>query len=268
MDPRDGRPFYVGKGKGDRVFNHLASARRGGLGLKNDRIRNIYEAGLEPKLDILRLGLDEASAFHVEAAALHVVELMGGSVTNLVQGHGVAFGRMTAEELEVRYNRRPATIDVPAVLIRISQEYHADLTPEQLYERTRRYWKVDLARAARARYAFAVSDGIIRAFYEINRWIPATEDPEPHDPTRLRPDTGSHHKRNAFVGHRAGALASTVGLTVDHIFTPGAETPIKHVNCGTSPSAAIRPDPRRVNDGAHGAASKPSSLPPSTGSTG
>lgn len=232
LDPRDGRPFYVGKGKGDRVFNHLAAARRGADGDKSDRIREIYEAGLEPKLDILRHGLDDASAFHVEAAALHVVELMGGAVTNLVQGHGVAFGRMTAEELEARYNRRPATIDVPAVLIRISQEYHADLTPEQLYERTRRYWKVDLAQAARARYAFAVSDGIIRAVYEIDRWIPATEDPEPRDPTRLRPDTGGHLKRNAFVGRRADVMASTVGLTVDHIFQPGAQFPVRYVNCG------------------------------------
>lgn len=232
LDPRDGRPFYVGKGKGDRVFNHLAAARRGADGPKGDRIREIYAAGLEPKLDILRHGLDDASAFHVEAAALHVVELMGGSVTNLVQGRGVAFGRMTAEELEARYSRRPATIDVPAVLIRISQEYHADLTPEQLYERTRRYWKVDLVKAARTRYAFAVSEGIIRAVYEIDRWVPVAEDPVPWDPTRLRPSTGGHLERNAFFGRPAEALAYTVGTTVDHIFKQGAQNPIKYVNCG------------------------------------
>lgn len=232
LDPRNGKPFYVGKGKDDRVFNHLAAARRGADGARSDRIREIYDAGLEPKLDILRHRLDDATALIVEAAALHVVDLMGGYVTNLVRGHGVAFGRTTAEDLEARYNGRPATIDVPAVLIRISQEYHADLTPEQLYERTRRYWKVDLARAARARYAFAVSGGIIRAVYEIDRWIPSTSDPEPWDPTRLRPGTGIYPTRNAFFGRPANALASTVGMTVDHIFKQGAQNPIKDVNCG------------------------------------
>lgn len=65
-----GRSVSV-KDTGNRVFNHLASARQGENGPKSARIREIYQAGLEPKRDILRHGLDDASAFHVEAAALH-----------------------------------------------------------------------------------------------------------------------------------------------------------------------------------------------------
>src|SRR5512132_2110239 len=71
IDPRTSEVFYVGKGVGDRCFAHVQVARRTKAGVigdypKLDRIREIEAAGQEVRLDILRHGLEEETAFHVE----------------------------------------------------------------------------------------------------------------------------------------------------------------------------------------------------------
>lgn len=45
-DPRDGKVFYVGKGRGNRVDAHERQAKRGIKSPKCDRIREIVAAGL------------------------------------------------------------------------------------------------------------------------------------------------------------------------------------------------------------------------------
>lgn len=47
IDPRDNRPFYVGKGKNNRVFAHLDDRNESA---KRHRLIAILEAGLVPKV--------------------------------------------------------------------------------------------------------------------------------------------------------------------------------------------------------------------------
>ena len=51
IDPRNGETFYVGRGNGNRVFQHAACITEGmskeGLSEKSDKIRKIKNAGLE-----------------------------------------------------------------------------------------------------------------------------------------------------------------------------------------------------------------------------
>src|SRR5258705_13538624 len=65
-DPRDGKPFYVGKGQGSRVLAHLsteAEARKVAM------LSELSAAGHEPQLDILGDALkDEETALRGEAA--------------------------------------------------------------------------------------------------------------------------------------------------------------------------------------------------------
>lgn len=71
------------------------------------------------------------------------------------------------------YQKKRCKIDEPAILIRINKLYRYGMTGAELYDITRGVWKVNTDRAARARYAFAVYQGIVREVYAINRWLDA-----------------------------------------------------------------------------------------------
>ena len=47
---------------------------------------------------------------------------------------------------------------------------------ENLYEMTRKYWKVNILRARNATHALAITDGVVQAVYLPFRWY-LTEDP-------------------------------------------------------------------------------------------
>lgn len=73
IDPRNGETFYVGKGKGNRVFAHCAGelASEGDeLKDKLRRIREIRLAQFEVEHVIHRHGMDSKTAFEVEGALI------------------------------------------------------------------------------------------------------------------------------------------------------------------------------------------------------
>src|SRR5580698_6434927 len=76
IDPRNGETFYVGKGQGDRIFQHSKAAFAGtsdedSSDLKLSRIKAIVEAGLEVGHVIHRHNIDtENIAFQIEAALI------------------------------------------------------------------------------------------------------------------------------------------------------------------------------------------------------
>ena len=103
IDPRNGETFYVGKGKGNRVFAHI----RGEEGLEDDeinnklkRIRLIRLTGFEVAHVIHRHGMDEATAFEVEAALMDAYP----GLANIAGGTGGDYGAMHAQEIIRRYS--------------------------------------------------------------------------------------------------------------------------------------------------------------------
>jgi serine/threonine protein kinase len=69
-----------------------------------------------------------------------------------------------------------ARIDEPVIAININQQYPQSKTAEELYHATRGIWRLSRARAERARYAFAIYQGVIKEVYTIHRWMPATKE--------------------------------------------------------------------------------------------
>src|SRR5262249_45916088 len=166
VDPRTNEPFYVGKGQGDRALAHLRDTSES---LKVARIKEIQALGLEPRIDILVYGLpSEKAAFRIEAA---VIDAIGPDrLTNAVRGRESGkVGRMPLSELVALYGATPVDVVHPALLIRVNRLYRYGMEQAELYEVTRGIWKLG-AKRARARYAFSVFHGVVRAVFQIESW--------------------------------------------------------------------------------------------------
>lgn len=113
IDPRDGVPFYIGKGKGNRCFAHLHDH---GETEKAERIAAIRSEGLEPRIDILKYGLTESEALLVESTAIDLLDIR--KLTNRVRGHGSRrMPRGTVDEVAARLGSAPVEIVHPTLLI-------------------------------------------------------------------------------------------------------------------------------------------------------
>ena len=138
-DPDTKKPFYVGKGKGNRAFSHLNDQSESE---KVDKINEIKARGKEPVIEILAHGLDEETAYKVEAAAIDLIGIK--NLTNIQRGReSSAYGKIEASILDARYsceklNREDIRHNL--MLIRIRQLYRNDMTPFEIYEATRGYW--------------------------------------------------------------------------------------------------------------------------------
>lgn len=182
-DPRTDEPFYVGKGKGNRVFAHLGDRSETE---KVARIREIREVGLEPRLEILAHGLDEETAFKVEAAAIDLVGF--DRLTNRVIGKGARrYGRQSIDSVHARLSSTPLTdirhrvvlitIDKSIDLIqaRLGQRFdgESDDSRMALYDGTRAAWRVQPENADQAELALAVHDNVVIEVYRIAAWLPS-----------------------------------------------------------------------------------------------
>ncbi len=190
IDPTNGETFYVGKGKGNRVFAHASGEiDEDAVSEKLKRIYEIKNRHLEVQHVIHRHGLDQATAFEVEAALIDAYP----SATNIVAGHSSDRGVAHADEIRRRYEAKPADIIHPVVEINISRT----ISEKPIYDAVRLAWKISPAKASKAAYVFAVERGIVVGVYEADGWYPA------HDTVfgALAWEEGSG--RHGFVGFDA-----------------------------------------------------------------
>ena len=142
IDPRNGETFYVGKGKGNRVFSHiLAEIDSDDPGDKLRRIHEIRAAGFDVAHVIHRHGMDDDTAFEVEAALIDAYP----GLTNAVTGSGSnEYGAMHAQEIVNKYQAEPAVFEHRAIVINVNRS----ATEASLYDATRYAWKVSFQKAS------------------------------------------------------------------------------------------------------------------------
>jgi hypothetical protein len=220
IDPRNGETFYIGKGKGNRVFAHIrAESSLEGDEIENrvKRIRDIHLSGFEVGHVIHRHGLDDKTAFEVEAALMDAYP----GLTNIAGGSGSTdYGAMHAKEIIRRYAAEPAVFQHKAILITVNRT----AAERSLYDATRFAWKVNLRRAKEAELVLSVLQGLIVGAFVPEQWLPATADNFPVGPED-RPG------RIGFVGHEAPDEIKQlyVGRRVpDEYRKKGAANPIKY----------------------------------------
>lgn len=174
INPLDNKIFYVGKGKGNRVFRHAKAALIEWQNSdKLDIIRDIINKKQSVKYYILRHGLSENEAFIVESAFIDFLTFEDFSfiatISNIVAGyHQWDKGLKTVEEIEHIYNCLPLDmINKPHKLlcININGTYS---TSADIYEITRKSWVLNPNRANQADYVVAEYKGIIRAIFKVN----------------------------------------------------------------------------------------------------
>ncbi len=173
IHPQNNTPFYIGKGIGNRVFNHKKSALKSDdTSLKLDTIRSIVNNGLEVQHLILRHGLTEKEAFEVEAALIDFGNYLGHDLSNLVDGHHAADrGLMTSDEVIRRYNAEPLKVlEHPVMIININKKYSRGQSTDAIYEATKQAWVVGEKRRHTSKYALAEYTGIIIEVFEIQEW--------------------------------------------------------------------------------------------------
>ena len=226
-DPRDGRIFYVGKGKGNRVFAHAHDALGEELASdKLDGIRAIRASGHDVGHRLLRFGMTEKAAFDVEAAAIQLLGLDG--LTNAVAGHQIAMrGRMSVEVAASLFDATPAPpITEPTMLIKIPRLWNPSISLADLYEATAGWWAIrNVTRRNNVRYAFCVVKNVIREVYRIEGWR------QRHEGDRDWEDDIGKEPRWGFTGVVADDMARFRNTSVASLYKKGDANEIRWFNC-------------------------------------
>ena len=165
---------------------------------------------------IHRHGMDDSTSKEVEAA---LIDAFPG-LSNLSSGTGSNdYGPMNVQEIISNYSAQEAVIDEKCLLININRS----INEMDLYQATRFAWRLDIKRAQRAKYVLAVSQGIIRQVFIVERWLEANENNFPGLP--------EIPGRYGFVGQKAPESIQIVFVNKripQKYRSRGASNPIKY----------------------------------------
>lgn len=176
IDPRSGQTFYVGKGKGDRVFAHAKNLVKSNgddeLDEKSQIIQEIINSDLEVLHVIHRHGIeDELTAFEIEAA---LIEAYPG-LKNKADGHdNTERGCAHADELIKKYKMEAINPKHSLVAISIGRSLDEN---KSVYDAVRMFWRINLKRIEKIEYVLAHRSGIVLDVFKVHKWLPY-HDPE------------------------------------------------------------------------------------------
>ena len=219
IDPRNGQTFYVGKGSKNRVFSHAKGEvghNENELSDKLKRIREIKNSGFEVTHVIHRHGLDEDTAFEIEAALIDAYP----EATNIMKGNADGRGVMHAQQIIELYQAQE--IDFQHKILMLSINRTADES-SSIYESVRYAWLVSLKKAQQAEFILAMQQGLVVGVFVAEQWLAANQE--------NFPDKEALPGRHGFIGREAPAKIQELYLRTrlpDHIRKRGAANPVKY----------------------------------------
>tara|TARA_Y100001960_G_scaffold289598_1_gene329565 strand:+ start:37 stop:864 length:828 start_codon:yes stop_codon:yes gene_type:complete len=232
FSPTSTVPFYIGKGKGARVLQHLKEALSSEKQTyKLATIRSLFSQGSSPRLSIIRRNIEsEELAYLIESCLIDVIRPEG----NLVLGHDTHEFGMTDIKNIIAENSTEilaeADITEPLMFIKIDRLWEENnlsghFDAQKLYDITRGFWRVNRKRA-KGRHVCAVAHGVIREIYEVFEWN-AAEDIEFLEGER-RPKKSLHRFRFTGFPTDNPKYRKYANLSVKHLFKIGEQSPVTY----------------------------------------
>ncbi len=176
IDPRNKRIFYIGKGRGNRVFEHERECLNNANieKLKLQTISEIKNAGFEVEKVIINFNLSEEEAFAAEASLINAFNYIGNmNLTNIIAGHHSAEA-LSVERFEKIYGATELEVkDIKhrILVIKINRLYQRNMNEKALYDTVRGIWKVSKEKIKSIEYVFGVYNSLIVAVYKPSAWF-------------------------------------------------------------------------------------------------
>ena len=220
IDPRDNKIFYIGKGNGNRVFDHVIQAimEPNFNSLKYDIIREIESFRLNVQHIIIRHGIDEKTALEIEASLIDVLSLH--SLTNIILGNrSKIYGLQKHTDIEALYSAQELRTAEKLLLININRQFRRNMSESDLYEATRYAWVIG-DRRDQAKYVLPTYRNITRAVYEVDNWYTVLTNGKKR---------WAFNKKDRLT--KPAEAEKLVNMSVSDYFRRGASNPIRYINC-------------------------------------
>ncbi len=232
VDPTTQNPFYVGKGKGNRVFSHIEEVKQGKSGTdKLEAIQAILKENKEVAHVIVRHGLNERTAFQIEATLIDVFKFIpnfSAFVKGNVQGgvNSIEKGLMSVDEVKRKYN---ATLlnSIPSnfVIININGSYKKASGEDRVYKATKQTWRMANPLNGALTYVLSEYKGLIVEVFHVHRWYAINRTYNP----------GSNKAGKTYVGYGFDGVVADAALrdlyinkSIAHKKKRGASNPITY----------------------------------------
>lgn len=193
-------PFYIGKGKNNRVFNHIDRALEddSAATLKYDKIRSSKHV----RHVIVRHGMSEKEAFLVESSLIDMFDYLSHPLTNIAGGHNaIEKGLMTSDEIVRRYNAE--TLDeMPknSVIININKQYRRGSDKDAIYQATKETWVINEELISDIKYVLSEYKSLIVEVFVVEKWYK-----KEREYGKKAKKAGQKRAGFGFVGHVAPA---------------------------------------------------------------